>query len=437
MVSGIHGNIVSSDFITRSVAFILTGLFFLLPFCSPDPSVKMLESYTFIFDNQQEQRLNPGESIDVVLKIYNNKGPVPNPFRIVFNVVAGGGSVSKEVLYSDNTASAITTWRLGDDSFEHRLRASIFKPDGDYLTSTDLVAFSFRENAWDTVSSEPDGRITALVADTVNGVTFMISGAKLYKQGSKYYIWEEVVNPVLESPRTIEIDSRGIIYVSTWNGEIIKSTDHGVSWQKCTKPYPDNPYFIFMYVSNDNYVWAFKFDYPTLFSDDGGISWKPAASELSSHGFGDIFRLKSGALIFHGSDCCSLFISENNGLTWTHIETPGYSNKLYVNDKEEIFICNQEGGVSILKSTDRGATFMKLYSCFPQFGTSMDNIFNRWGENYYILVPGFGILKSDDLEHYEIYWQNDQLNNLFIDHNGVLIARDWNNNTVYYRKNSE
>jgi hypothetical protein len=66
----------------------------------------------------------------------------------------------------------------------------------------------------------------------------------------------------------------------------------------------------------------------------------------------------------------------------------------------------------------------------------MDNIFNKWGKTYYILIPGYGILKSDDLEHYEIYWINNELDNLFIDHNGVLIAKDWNNNTVYYLKRS-
>jgi len=84
-----------------------------------------------------------------------------------------------------------------------------------------------------------------------------------------------------------------------------------------------------------------------------------------------------------------------------------------------------------------GATYRRLFNCSPKFGTTMDNIFNKWENTYYILVPGFGILKSDDLEHFETYWLNSELNNLFIDHNGVLIAKDWNNNTVYYRKNSK
>jgi hypothetical protein len=67
----------------------------------------------------------------------------------------------------------------------------------------------------------------------------------------------------------------------------------------------------------------------------------------------------------------------------------------------------------------------------------MDNIFNKWGNFYYILLPGFGILKSFDLKNFDVYWNNYNLNNLFIDHNGILIAKDWNMNRVYYRKNSE
>ena len=420
----------------RSITPILTLLFILFHSCAPDPTLKLLESYSFIFENQQGQRLNPGESINVVLRIYNNKEQVAGSFKVVFDIPEGGGTVSQETYLTDNNAVASTTWMLGSGALNHRLSAAVYKQGGEYLTSTNLTAFTFRENEWDTVTASPDGKINELVADTVYGVTFMIAAGKVYKQGTKYYIWDEVNDPLLESPRTIEIDRNGIIYVSTGNGEIIKSPDHGVSWQKCTKPYPDNPYFIYMYVSNDNYVWVFKFDYPMLFSADGGISWIPAASELSSHGYGEIFRLKNGTLVFHGSDCCSLFISENNGLTWAHIETPGGSNKLYVNEKDEIFICNQENGVSILKSTDMGVTFRKLYSCYPQFSTSMDNIFNKLGNTYYILIPGYGILKSDDLEHYEIFWINNMLDNLFIDHNGVLIAKGWNNNTVYYLKTS-
>lgn len=407
------------------------------PVCSPDPSTELLESYSFTFENQQGQRHNPGEKINVALQIFNNKEPVATPFRIAFAVTEGGGSIARETILTQDAARITNEWTLGPNSLDHRLKADIFRANGEYMTSVFLTAITMRENEWDAVSAEPDGTITDLAADTIAGVTLMISKGSLYRQGEKYYLWEKVTHPVMDSPRTIEIDSRGTFFVSTWNGEIVKSSDHGISWQKCTKPFPDNPYYIFMDVANDDYLWVFKFEYPTVFSADEGVTWQTAGSSLSSFGYGDVFRLKSGTLLFHGSNCCSLNRSDDNGLTWTQITTPGASTKLYVNEREEIFICNQDGGFAIFKSTDMGATFTRLFGCYPQFGTTMDNIFNKWDDYYYILVPGYGILKSYDLEHYEVYWLNKELNNLFIDHNGVLIARDWDNKTIYYRKNTD
>lgn len=407
------------------------------PVCSPDPSTELLESYSFTFENQQGQRHNPGEKINVALQIFNNKEPVATPFRIAFAVTEGGGSIARETILTQDAARITNEWTLGPNSLDHILKADIFRANGEYMTSVFLTAITMRENEWDAVSAEPDGTITDLAADTIAGVTLMISKGSLYRQGEKYYLWEKVTHPVMDSPRTIEIDSRGTFFVSTWNGEIVKSSDHGISWQKCTKPFPDNPYYIFMDVANDDYLWVFKFEYPTVFSADEGVTWQTAGSSLSSFGFGDVFRLKSGTLLFHGSNCCSLNRSDDNGLTWTQITTPGASTKLYVNEREEIFICNQDGGFAIFKSTDMGATFTRLFGCYPQFGTTMDNIFNKWDDYYYILVPGYGILKSYDLEHYEVYWLNKELNNLFIDHNGVLIARDWDNKTIYYRKNTD
>lgn len=192
-----------------------------------------------------------------------------------------------------------------------------------------------------------------------------------------------------------------------------------------------------MNIANDNYLWVFKFDMPTKFSADGGMTWQTAGSEIWECGIGDVFRLKDGSLLFHGSNTSTLHRSWDNGQTWTHINTPGLSTKLYVNSNDEIFVCNQEGGFLIYKSGDPGASFMRLYTVFPQFGTDLDNIFNKWKDICYILVPGYGILKSSDLNTYETYWANQDLNNLFIDHNGVLIAKDWDNKTVYYRKNTD
>ncbi|HUS86327.1 MAG TPA: sialidase family protein [Bacteroidales bacterium] len=410
--------------------------------CTPDPSYKMLESYSFYYDDSQGRRLLAGESTNVLLNYYINTNTQASvdSVRVVFEPVSGGGSVTQASAYVASGKNVTAVWQLGSDSFKQVLRASVYDLSGNYLTSADQVAYGFRENEWDEIAETPDGRMRDMVADTVNNVTLMVANGTLYRQGERYYIWEEMDDPVLKSegnPHTVEIDSNGVIYVSTWNGVLFKSLDHGESWSACTKPYPDRNEYIYNYISNDNTVWAFAHGYPIKRSKDEGLTWTEIGGGLETEGFGDIFRLKNGIQLFHGSNCCSLYISYDDGITWTPIPTPGYSIKLYVNDNDEITICTQLSGIAFYRSTDYGATFTNVHHVSPQFGTSMENTFNRWKDFYYVIIPGFGILKSYDLVHYEKYWLNYDLRELFIDHNGVLIAKDWDLHTVYYRHNTE
>jgi hypothetical protein len=401
--------------------------------------VKALVDYSFNFQISQGMKFFAGECVSdsVGFRVVNYVDPVRDTVKVIFEISKGDGTITVQSANTDKNGLTSTGWKLGSGSFEQILRAKTYDLSGKYLTSTDLVEYGFRNDVWDTCTLSPDGNIMGMVADTVNKVTFMVANGTLYKQGERYYLWEPVNDPALVSPRTINMDRNGVIYVTIWTGELVKSTDHGVSWKTCTKPFPDRPYYIYLYVSNDNNVWVFQWDHNTRFSKDGGITWNDAGSNLSSYGYGNVFRLKDGSLLFHGSNCCSLNRSFDDGLTWTKIETPGYSIKLFVNDKDEIFIVTQENGITIYKSTDYCSTFKSVISVSPEWGTSdNDNIFNKWGNFYYVLIPGWGILKSADLTHYEEYWYNSNLRDLFIDHNGDLIAKDQSSNTVYYRKNS-
>jgi hypothetical protein len=404
----------------------------------PDPSFGPLRQYRFGFEQNSNQRFFGGELVSDSIKFWatNTLTGSHDSIKVIFEVAKGGGKSTVSSVFTDKKGVASTGWKLGSESFRQILRAKAYDLSGNYLTYTDLVEYGFRIGRWDTVSNSTESNLTGMVADTINKFSMIVTTNKLYKQADRYYIWKEINDPVVSSPRTINMDKSGVIYVTTWNGELIKSVDHGTTWIKCTKPYPDRPYYFYLYVSNDNYIWSFVFDNPTRFSRDGGITWTNTGSGLTAQGFGDIFRLKDGSLLYHGSNCCNLNRSFDNGLTWTKIETPGYSNKLYVNEKDEIFLTSQaSGGTTIYKSSDYGASFNSLYAVQPKFNTSMNNVFNKWGNFYYILIPGYGILKSFDLNTYQVYWLNNGLNDLFIDHNGVLIAKDWDLHTVYYRKN--
>ena len=402
----------------------------------PDPSFEFLEEYTFSYGNTQGRKFFAGDFVDdsVSFTVYRYNGSPYDSLMVIFEVIKGGGSITRLKGYTDNNSTISTRWRLGTQSFDQILRASVYDLSGKYLGSSSLVEYGFRTGEWDPVSGPPEGNMMGLVADTVFKFTLMVNLNTVYRQSEVYYLWEEIDEPLLKSARTINIDRKGVIYVTTWNGDVVKSTDHAKTWQKCTKPYPDRPYFIYITVANDNSLWVFDLEHPTRLSRDGGETWTDTGIE-PLNGCNDVFRLKDGSLLFHGTNCCSLYRSFDEGLTWSHIETPGSSNKLFVNENDEIFICNQVNGVTILKSTDYGASFNIVYNVYPEWGTSMDNIFNKWNNFYYILIPGYGILKTTDLIHYEDFWKNSNLRNLFIDHNGILIAKDWDWNTVYYLKN--
>ncbi len=401
----------------------------------PDPATDYVRLYNFYFNNTQGTKHFAGEYVDdsIVFVSVNVLNQNSRRLNVKFDVVSGDGTVDKANVWSDKTGQASMHWKLGNGTSKQILRASVYDSSGVYLTASELTAYGFRKGEWDAYTGDPDGNIMDLFANSSAGLTLMASSSRLYRQADRYYEWTELNNSLLQSARTLRADSNGIIYISTWEGDIIKSSDNGLSWIKCTKPFPDRPYYIFNSVSNDGYIWAYYFGYPVKISKDGGISWYEAGSEISESGIQDVFRLKNGALLFHGSNASSLFISYDDGLSWEKIPVPGYSLKLFVSEKDEILICTQENGMTIYRAEKPGDEFVKVHNVSPEWTTGMNNTFTKRNGIYYVLIPGYGILKTSDLIHYEDFWKNSNLRDLFIDHNGVFIAKDTDFKTVYYR----
>lgn len=417
---------------------LLAGLLFSVAGCSKDPGRRVTDQYRLWFSNIQGQRLLAGESIDALFwfsMIKTERYPVDS-VKVVFDVTAGEGYVTVASLWIASDEVAATTWTVGSDSFRQVLTASVYDLAGNFIASLDLVACAFRENEWDEVTTGPEVQIWDMAADTVNDVTFMTTYSKLYKQGARYYIWEEVINPLFQapdSPRTVEIDGDGVLFVSTSGGNIIRSSDHGITWQACTKPWSDITTYIQIYVSNDDRLWVYTADRPVRYSDNRGVTWNNASADAADGGIGDIFRLGDGTLVRHGLDCCSLAISDDDGQNWTRVQTPDYSHKVYVDGDDNILILSSVGtGESIFRSDNRGASFTPVHSVGVTFRSSYDNIFTRFGNSWYVAIPGYGIMKSADLLNYENYRVFSDLRTLFIDHNGVMIVKDEDFQSVWY-----
>jgi hypothetical protein len=409
----------------------------------PDPSVKSLREYSFTFFNENGNRHFAGDwvSDSIRFRAINNLDPFKDPIRVVFEVVKGGGEITKTEGSTDTNGFVYTGWKLGSESFEQILRANSYDSDGNFLTSTSLMAYGFRSDEWDKLSDASEYGISDMASDTINNVTLAIMNGRIFKQGEHYYLWNELFTSINESVISIEIDNNQIFYVLSWNGNLFRSANQGESWIKCSKPYSQINFSANLKISGDNYIWVSGYPNQVKYSKDGGITWTGVIEDVSKHGLGDVFRLKDGSLMLHGSDCCYMFRSFDDGLTWTRITTPGYSLKLYADENDAIYIVTQEGGMAFYKSTDYGLTYSFVHRVNPPWSSSMENTFNKYGSFYYIFIQGYGILKSKDLINYEIYWQNQDLGYFFIDQSGVLICKNWTSQSpysrvVYYRKNS-
>jgi photosystem II stability/assembly factor-like uncharacterized protein len=415
----------------------ISGLFLLslLFSCNPDPSIETLLSYSLRFENKNSERFDPGQKVSVVLDAKNDLDS-NDRLKVEFSVIQGGGTVSEAVVTTDSAGVAKTEWTMGSELPKNILGARLFSSKGEYIASAEMNAISFVEDKWIEVSGDPERNITGIVADTINKFTIMLAQGALYRQGDKFYKWEKIESNIPGTVRTIDMDKHGIIWVSTWNGDVLKSIDHGLTWVLCTKPYPEAPFFIYMCISNDGSLWVGRPNNTVKFSTDGGTSWQTGPSDLPTFIGGSVFRMKSGAIIVHGTtkpDKLRLHISYDDGKTWITRETPGYSTNMFVTENDEIIIGTQLNGFSFYKSTDMGLTYTRVYSVSLAWGTTMErNIFNRWKSFYYIIVPGFGILRSYDLLNYEQYTPDTSFRDLFIDHNGVLIASDKNYNRIFY-----
>lgn len=412
-------------------------ILFLTPFISctdyPDPEVKPLEAYTFFpINNFQVSTADSilKDSVGLIISDYIN--PFENNFYINFEVIDGAGEVSSSTI-NPVYGYATTWWKLGQGSHEQHLLAKIFDNNDQFIHEVVLTAYGFREDFWDKVSDAPFTGFTRMIIDTSTNSTFALSGFKMYKRNEPYYVWDLI--PTIDgslNPYNLIIDSKGYLYISNWNGDLFCSEDKGLTWEKKTSPEPGIEGYNQLRITSDDILWAASFSYPIRYSKDGGETWTVDTIGLSGDKtLQDIYKFSNGEYIMLSSPT-SLYTFNMENKIWDRLTAPGYPDKLYVTENDEVILLNQANGISILKSTDYGETFTLKHSVMPEYGTSMQNTICKVQDEYYILIPGYGILTTQDFEDFQIFFENPKIDKIFVDHDGIFYVTNNNSNDPAY-----
>lgn len=422
----------------------ITLLFLLINSCTKyvDPTVEMLVNYRFSYTNMNKVSKG-GEYLkdSIYVQVQNLISPLNvGGLTVEFKVQKGGGSVDQQKVKTQKNGKAATHWKLGTDSFTQIVTARVTGPDGKLLPESTITAHGILRNAWNEVDLYPLSSLTDLAADTVNHLSWMISSGGVYKRGADFMDWQQINVPKLQSARNIEIDINGVVYIGTWNGELFRSTDHGMSWIKCTNPIPNRPYSFFFWITIDGDLWATVYDSGLWHSRDGGNTWENPANGADKNDYiVGISRLKNGSLFSISGTKLLLMRSENNGKTWTSFESPKYLGNLYVTEKQEIIVSDYTTPSNFFLSEDQGKSFRKIHSELVSYANGfLEPNIQKFGSYYYIIVPGTGILKTQNFEQFETILTEPNISGVYLDHTGIIYAKGWRdkqNKTFIYNWN--
>jgi hypothetical protein len=394
-----------------------------------DPSIETLVNYRFNYQNTNQISYG-GEYLQdsIYVQIKNYISPFDaSGFNVEFKVQKGGGLIDHQQVKTRKDGKAATRWKLGTDSFIQIVTARITGPDGNLHPEATITAHGILRKAWNEVDIYPLSNLIDLAADTVNHISWMISSGGIYKRGTNFLDWQPINQQKIQSARAIEIDKNGVIYIGTYNGELYKSTDHGLSWIKCTNPIPSLPNSFYFWITNDGDLWATGYNSGLWHSSDGGKTWINPANGADKNDFiVGINRLKDGSLLSIFGIKNLLMRSEDNGKTWTSFESPKYLGNLYVTEKQQIIVSDYTTPSNFFLSDDQGKSFRKIHSVIVSYATGyLEPNIQKFGSYYYILVSGTGILKTQNFEQFETILSEPNISGVYLDHTGSILAKGW------------
>ena len=354
-------------------------------------------------------------------------------YTVKFTVEKGGGDVNESLVKTDMYGNAYTFWTLGTLTNNQTVNAEIFKPNGKLINTMKINAQAFNISIWDTVTNGFEININDIANDTINHQTFILANNTVYKQDNPFYQWTNQ-NYSGSYLKSIKMNKAGIIYASSWYGDLYKSDNSNIYFVPCTKPDPNNFNYFEFSVTGTDHIWATTTYTDLQCSRDGGNSWTSSSSGIfSGQKLGKIIQHKDGTLFLLTLQN-GLYKSVNDGQNWTPLSSIDYIVDFCITNDGDLIVYRNYNAFQLLKSTNKGLSFTECYKLennwqyFSNFET-----FRQYKSKYYVTITGKGILETSDFETYTTFWDHPAVTRLFVTNDGTFIAKDDNYSNVYYR----
>jgi photosystem II stability/assembly factor-like uncharacterized protein len=227
-------------------------------------------------------------------------------------------------------------------------------------------------------------------------------------------------------------------YAASLQGDVYKSFNQGQSWNKLAKPIPLYNGLLKMCLTPDNAIWVSGFQNSLVCSRDGGNTWHTDTVGIDKgEQLRGLIQLKSGRL-FLTTLFGNLYRSDNAGKTWIKNTSISGVMNLYLHTNGELILTKNSlnYGAEVFKSVDNGEQFDQIIKAWSLFSWAQQyNDVVPYNREFLFLIPGKGIFKTKNFTQFDLFYDNPNIVNLFIDNYGVLLVRDNLNRVFYYKGN--
>lgn len=400
----------------------------------PDPDVETLSNYSIgLIGNGQQAHIGTMLKDSIGIQVYDNKNtPFAVGFLVRFKIIAGNGSLLLDSVYTNSKGLGCTRWKLGTNINNQKVYAEVVEPSGKIIVGQTIQATGTGLVPWDTLQGYFNAQLVSVLPDYVHQTTFIIKDGQLYYYTGTDYTWavcQSFVN--LGYPKTMVTDNQGLVFVSTWSGEVYKTTDGGHSWTLCAKPDPSSPYFADLAITSNHILFAGTYTQRMYRSMDKAASWQKVDT-LTSGYLTWVVACNDSVFVRPG-----LFKSTNQGKTWAKVGSDysywgGYSER----DGNFIFI-----SASPYSSWDleirSSANFLQSSALLKQVSSTYSpqrSYFYKIGSQLFYAQCYAGVYVSNNNKDFQLFWRCDNLTGFFVDHNNRFIATDSNHNLYYYNQ---